>query len=777
MLIKHYYALIICLIFLFPSSLWAGNALILESGKDEYPLSAYLSVLEDKENTLTIEDVSSPKTANKFIPFTKKSTPSFGFTNSSYWVSLKIKNNLAEKRLEEWLLEIDLTLLDLIELYIPKASGGFDLKKAGRSLPFSEREIKDRKFLFSLPLPPEIEQTYYLRFKTESVMAFPMRLISKDRFYMKDDDEYIIFGIYYGIVFVMVLYNLFIYLSLKDKNYLFYVLYILSHGLFQMVMNGIAYEYLWPALPWWNKCSTMFFGSFAILWAAVFAKNFLLTRIYVPKLDKVLLILIGLGGLSTVLSLAVRYSIIVKMVTVFASVLAVTVISAGVICWRKGYNPARYFTIAWFVFLTGIFIGALKNFELLPLNFITMNSMQIGSAFEVVILSFALADRINVLKKEKENLYNTVLSKEEYFRSLIENSSDIITLLGEKGAVLFSSPSIKRILGYESTELDGKIVFDFVHPDDAPSVLNAFAELVQKPGEVKKVEFRFRHKYGSWRVFESIGGNLIKNPAVSAIIVNSRDITERKMMQEEMVKTGHLASIGELAAGVAHEINNPLNGVINYAQILINKLKAEGIEREKDIMIDISSRIIKEGNRIAGIVKGLLSFARESKEEKRRVHIREILSDTLFLYEAQMRKDGVNLKVDIPEGLSEIIANPQEIQQVFLNIVSNARYTLNQKYPERHKDKVIEIRGAEVKIDDCPYVKITFYDRGAGIPANIIGRVCDPFYTTKPRGEGTGLGLSISYGIIKSYDGSFLINSVEGEFTEVTVMLPSIRKT
>lgn len=747
---------------------------MIEAGREEYTLAPYLDILEDRNGAWTIEDVTSSGLSARFIPYKKKSAPDFGFTDSAFWVRFKVKNRIPEEK--EWLLEIGLPLLDKIELYIPQASGGFAFKKAGRLLPFSEREIMDRNFLFRLPINPGDEQIYYLRFKTESVMILPITLLSKDRFYIKDDNEYIVLGIYYGIILVMFLYNLFIFLSLRDRNYLFYILYIFFYALFQIVMNGVAYEYLWPTLVWWNKHSTMFFAGITILWAAEFTRNFLLTKEYAPKFNKLLIILAVSGGLSTILSITVSYSITVRIVTALGGILALTFMSTGIMGWQKGYRSAKYFTIAWSFFLTGIFIGALRNFELLPINFITMNSMQIGSAIEVVLLSLALADRINVLREEKERLYNVLTLKEEYFRSLIENSSDIITVLAADGTILFSSPSIRRILGYEAGEITGRIAFGFIHPEDIPRVLNTFTGLIQKPGSFKKEEFRFRHKDGSWRVFESIGYNLLKNPAIKGIIINSRDITEHREMQEDMVKSGHLASIGELAAGVAHEINNPINGIINYAQMLINRLEKESKESEKSLVLDISERIIREGNRIAGIVRNLLSFAREVKEEKTRVHVGKILTDTLSLSEVQMRRDGIKLRVDIPKELPEIVVNPQQIQQVFLNIINNAQYALNCKYSGEHEYKVLEISGETINIDNYPYVKTTFYDRGVGIPANIINRLIDPFFTTKPRGEGTGLGLSISHGIVKGYGGDLLIDSTEGEFTKVTVILPAGRR-
>ncbi len=225
------------------------------------------------------------------------------------------------------------------------------------------------------------------------------------------------------------------------------------------------------------------------------------------------------------------------------------------------------------------------------------------------------------------------------------------------------------------------------------------------------------------------------------------DITEKLTLQKEAMRAAHLASLGELAAGVAHEINNPINGIINYAQILVDDRNGMSGDNE------IPHRIIKEGNRISTIVKSLLSFARERKEDKNPVRIHEILADALALSGTQLRKDGILLKTEIPAGLPRIIAHPQQIQQVFLNILNNARYALNQKYPGADENKILEIRGEEIDISDRPHLGITFHDRGIGIPAGILPKVIDPFFSTKPKSMGTGLGLSISHGIISDHGG------------------------
>jgi len=254
---------------------------------------------------------------------------------------------------------------------------------------------------------------------------------------------------------------------------------------------------------------------------------------------------------------------------------------------------------------------------------------------------------------------------------------------------------------------------------------------------------------------------------VQGLVFSLIDVTDKVLLQAEAMQNAHLASLGELAAGVAHEINNPLNGIINYAQILSNKMKKESRESE------IARRIIKEGDRIANIVKSLLSFARKRTEEKSVYTIPGILRDALLLTEAQILKESIKLKINMPEDLPEIVANSQQIQQVFLNVINNARYALNQKYQEQNEDKILEISGLETVIDGQQHARIIFHDKGSGIPADILDKVINPFFSTKPSGKGTGLGLSITHGIISDHDGNLKIESTEGEFTKIIIDLPA----
>ncbi|WKZ18075.1 MAG: PAS domain S-box protein [Candidatus Jettenia sp. CY-1] len=361
---------------------------------------------------------------------------------------------------------------------------------------------------------------------------------------------------------------------------------------------------------------------------------------------------------------------------------------------------------------------------------------------------------------------------EAKYRILLENLPQKIFYKDKDLTYISCNESLAGDLHIRPDEILGKTDYD-LYPKELAEKYRDEDMRVMKLGHTNEMEERYV-KNGQELIIHIVRTPIKDEKGNSVGILGIFwDITEKVALEKEAILNRQLAALGEMAAGVAHEINNPITGIINCAQILFNKSN-EG-SREKDL----ANRIMKEGDRIGKIVHGLLSLARpnDKKEKKQHVHIHEILSDTLFLIEAQLRKDGIRVTLNIPQDLPEILAHPQQIQQVFLNLISNARYALNQKYPETHENKILEILGERTTIQHHPYIKITFYDHGIGMPAKIKDKAIKPFFTTKPHGKGTGLGLSISHKIIKNHGGKIVIDSIEGKFTKVALILPVGLKT
>ena len=252
-------------------------------------------------------------------------------------------------------------------------------------------------------------------------------------------------------------------------------------------------------------------------------------------------------------------------------------------------------------------------------------------------------------------------------------------------------------------------------------------------------------------------------------LVLLRDITVEKANRVKTMRTAQLASIGELAAGVVHEINNPINGIINYAQIIMDDTEPND---PRNVLL---ARLISEGERVADIVSKLLAFARQSEDEKDsfgKIDIKNVLEDSFSLFEHQFLKDGTITHIYLPEGIPPLRIHPHQLQQVFVNLLSNARQALNDRYKGADPNKLLEIKTSLLQTEKGSQVRITFTDHGTGIDKEIVNMVFNPFFSTKKPGEGTGLGLSISQGIIQSFQGQMSLESEAGKYTRVIIELP-----
>jgi PAS domain S-box-containing protein len=252
------------------------------------------------------------------------------------------------------------------------------------------------------------------------------------------------------------------------------------------------------------------------------------------------------------------------------------------------------------------------------------------------------------------------------------------------------------------------------------------------------------------------------------MLVLLRDITEEKLLQAETLRSVQLASVGELAAGVAHEINNPINGIINYAQIIQDE------SSDNETLTKISEKIIREGERVAAIVTNLLSFARQQDDHFDKIYINDVVFDAIDLIQHQLSKNCILLELMLPDDLPPLLGHHQQLQQVFLNLFSNARYALNQKYPGKDPQKKIIVSGQVITVEDRKYIRIIVQDLGTGIPDEIVSKIFEPFYSSKTTGEGTGLGLSISRDIIARHEGRLTLDTRAGQYTSLIVDLPAL---
>ncbi|SDO01159.1 Signal transduction histidine kinase [Pseudomonas arsenicoxydans] len=366
------------------------------------PLGRSLQVYEDAGGQATIADVRAQAAAGSFKAH-DKDTLNAGYSRSAFWLKIDLHyrpTNPAAQR--TWLLELAYPPLDHLDLYLPDAGGDYQLvRQTGDALPFATREIRQNNYLFDLNFAPDQAQTVYLRLQSEGSVQAPVTLWSSTAYLEAQPVRLYVLGLIYGVLLGMLVYNLFIYLSVRDTSYLYYIFYIASFGLYQLSVNGAAVQYFWPDNPWWANAATPFFIGCAGLFGSQFARSFLQTASHSRWLDRLLLALVAFSAVVVGLSLMTSYALALRLATALALVFTVVIFVAGLCAWLRGLRVARYFIIAWSAFLLGGIVNTMMVLGYLPNVFLTMYSSQIGSAIEVALLSLALADRINAMREQQ----------------------------------------------------------------------------------------------------------------------------------------------------------------------------------------------------------------------------------------------------------------------------------------------------------------------------------------------------------------------------------------
>jgi signal transduction histidine kinase len=611
----------------------ASPPLALHSGIESFPLAGHIDILEDKSGKLTFAEVSIAARNGMFKP-DKRAMPNFGITNNVYWVRFSIRKEAPVT--PHWLLELDFPHMDYLDLYAPRDGGGYELMQAGDMRPMSVRKFSHRNPVFPVSIDAP-ESTFYLRVDARGRTMMPLTLRTPEAFSRMDNHRGLIDGGYFGAMLVMVAFNLFIFLTLRDRNYLYYVLDMLCIALYVFFSKGLMIEFVSGGLPSVNQYSYTLIVP-ALLTGIVFARSFLELDKNAPVIDLILKIILLLGLLSIPAVFVVSPEVWKSAVTVLTACSSITGMIATLVCLRQGFHPARYYLAARAFRAFGTLSVVLVMHNILPMNILSPFSVQLTSILEMVFLSFALSDRINTMRREKEEA------------------------------------------------------------------------------------------------------------------------------EAEALRSSQLAVLGELAAGVAHEINTPLNTIINSAQLLLED------DNQEDLAHDVA--VIKDqSRRIASIANSLLFFARRPAQDKVPIAVAGLVQLTLDMFGAKLRKENITLTIKTPSDLRDVLVHPQQIEQVFINILTNALHALDEKHGNAPGSKTLDITAAEIIINDRHFVRVAFLDNGAGIPANLLDSVTKSFVTTKK--SGNGLGLSISARIINEHGGAIGIASRAGEFTEVSLNLPA----
>jgi two-component system, sensor histidine kinase LadS len=389
--------------------LYAQQPVEVNDQVDERVFMPYeLAYFKDASNTATFEQISSPAFANKFQLHTDYQNKDF-VPNVSYWLRLPIHHIAASHKV--WLLEFYDQTIDQIEAYTPRQNNQYDHTLLGDEQPFVERTFKHKNFELQLNMKKDTVMYYYFKVKSHEFADIRIAFRSTNRFISYALNEYFLFGIFYGMILIISLYNFLTYLAIREVKFIYYIFYILSVGLYAMSLDGIGFQYVWPAHPDWNKYATGISLYSVILWSLIFTRRFLSTEVNAPQLDKFFRWMIFLRSALFVFALFFHPSLFSQR-TIEIIPLSL-IFYAAIRVWQNGYRPARFFVIAYGVLFFGFFLRALVYFNVLPLTTLSHYSLHFSFVFEMLFLTLALGDRIRILKDNRDQALRKIITQQE----------------------------------------------------------------------------------------------------------------------------------------------------------------------------------------------------------------------------------------------------------------------------------------------------------------------------------------------------------------------------
>lgn len=663
-------------------------------------LTEYFAVLEDPAGALTLADVQQPDVAARFKSGqAPASALTLGFTRSAYWLRLQLDNPGAQS--VQRMLEIGYPLLSNVQFYQPGAHGVYQSTQTGGAAPFASRPYAHRYFVFPLTLPAQTRQVVYVRLQSTDSIVVPARLWGVADFHAYERADYGRQAWFFGMGAAMVLFNLLLFVVLRDGIYLLYVIFATSMSLGLAGSNGLPKEFLWPQSTQWADVAHFVCYSISLAVLLLFMRRMLDTRALIPKTDVFIRSVAG-ALLLTPIGFALAPQHLGEPTVLLYVVAIVTTLCVGLYCALvKRQRSAIFFATAFSMFCFGAAALALRGLGWLPSNALTINAVQVGSALEMILLAIALADRFNELRKEKDRAQGLALQAQ-----------------------------------HEALRSEQRVI----------EALRSSERLLEARVNDRTAELR-------------------------------ATIDRLKQTQADLVQADKLASLGALVAGVAHELNTPIGNALVTASALedaTRELEASMVRGEMrkstltyfvESTVPMAELIGRSCRRAADLIHSFKQVAVDQTSEQRRTFdLNQLVEDNIAALRPSFRDLPWVIAVDIPAGIA-CDSYPGPLGQVIGNIVHNAM-----THAFRGRSAGTLTVAATLQSD---WVEITFADDGNGMDSTVLGRIFEPFYTTRFGQGGSGLGLSISLNLVTGVlGGSLQVASEPGRGSRFTLRLP-----
>ncbi len=690
-------------------------------------------------------------------------TPAEGELNFGYqYEQMWVKQEIEAIHSGHWFFQIRYPLLDKVDFYLLQEGRLIQEVKTGDTRIFHSRQNMSPDFVFDLHAFEPSKWTLLIRIQTEGTLMMPYRWLDLDQYQNRLDQQQLIYGAFYGILLVMATYNLFIFLTIREPAYLFYVFSVLSLMLLQFSFDGRGFLWFWPEHPHVNRFAFPVAYCLYQLSVLSFMMAFIQPKQYSHWLHRYFNVLRGVVVVNLILQSFVPYSHIVPFIVIVGMLSVFSGMLVGAYLWYKGNVSARYFTLAWTLFIVGLLILNLRGFGFFESQFVVVYWYLFGAVLEILLLSFSLADRIARTQQEKNNAEQKLIKSQCYhletlkrYQDLYENSPIGNFQADENFKVLSVNSACARIFNFNSP-MDLVLAMSDIRKF-VLSPIEEFYDLVKKVREDRMVvnrELQFKDKQGQ-PLWLTITMRLEEREREVLLVGAVIDVTKRKMTEQINLRLEkeRLQVVEQFSLGIAKEINTPLGSNVATTAFIrdscqdILKLKSENNATMEDydgflMSMEKSLNLLQENQkRITKVVKRFREVsAQHFGLQLHQFSLSELLEE--IIANSRWKLAGWRIHLNCAEDLN-MCSYSKAIAVIIDQLLDNATV---HGHTEKRKDPVVWIDVHELDMDR---ILIRVRDNGPSIKKDLVDKLCQPFFTTKrgPKGH-IGLGLYMVFNLV-----------------------------
>lgn len=713
------YKLLVCVLLLILCRIGYAEPIKIKAGDSYSKIGKQVQFLKDYNHSLSFDDIKRGEYQDKFAYGTQE-IPTLGLDDMTVWV--KIDLFVKEGISTPYVIEIAYPTFDSLTFYIQNGDSLVDQGFLSDRVPFSDRMVDHKNFVIPLDFHRPQTTTIYLKIRNKGSIILPISILPTEQLFHEDLRTEILFGVFYGIMLVMLLYNLVLAFSARSMTYIYYVGIIAGNVLTLSALNGHAFMYLWYDMPWWGNHVVIFGIGLWILAGNLFATNFLDSKKYFPRYDRIFVVMQGVGLLIIILAFTVDYSISLKTANYSVVINCILLLFSGLYFWSKKVKVAGVFTMAWTVYLIGVLLYALRNLGLLPVNQLTSHALELGAATEVILLSISVGYKYRLMEIERNSAQRKTLNLMSESQLLVQKQNE---------------------------ELETKVAFRTVELEQIQD------EILQQNNELNLKNDRLTE---AQQIIEAQNQQLktYTDDLESQVLERTKDLESTNTELAQNVQ-----KLEQYAFMTAHNLRAPVARLLGLTHLL-----DIGADAEKSEWINILSKIKEEGDSLDAVIKDLntiLELRKEGENTQIEINLEEKLEQIKRILKNSIELSKADISCDT-KAFDKLNSVSTYIESIFYNLISNAI-----KYRASDRDLAITIR---TEIDGDKKI-LYFEDNGVGIDLEVHkDHIFGMYKRFHSHVEGKGLGLYLVKSQMDILGGKIEVQSKVNQGTIFTLVFP-----